>query len=83
MAWEGRHHEFMKMKGVSWVPLSATPSIVKSAWFQLCTQREKADIALAMEYKPTVSTVDVSQRIDRTSIETGGRWPTSTPNQHF
>ena len=53
LGWQGRHHEYMKLKGVRWVQLSATPSIVKSVWFQLCTQREKEIIAFAMKYAPT------------------------------
>ncbi len=73
------HHAFMNSKGVSWAQLRAPPSTAKSAWFQLCSQREKEIIAVAMKYKPRLSSVDCSQRIDRASMEDSGFLPTITP----
>ena len=74
------HQAFMSSKGVSWAQLRAPPSTEMSAWFQLCPQREKEIIAFAMTYKPDLTSVDCSQRIDRCTMTVKGILPTITPN---
>ena len=74
------HQSFMHSKGVSWAQLRAPASTEESAWFQMCTQREKEIIAFAMKYKPRLFSVDCSQRIDRATMEDNGIIPTITPS---
>ena len=72
--------------GTKTLPTSmrAPPSTEESAWFQLSPQREKDIIAFAMKHKPDLTSVDCSQRIDRTTMEVKGILPTITPNaKHF
>ena len=81
--WWCNHYEFMHKKGVRWVQLGAPPSTVKSAWFQLCPQREKDIIAFALKHKPDLTSVDCSQRIDRCTMMEKGILPTITPKAKY
>ena len=65
------HQSFMHSKGVSWAQLRAPASTEESAWFQMCTQREKEIIAFAMQYKPRCS-----RWTDRNAL-TGRLWRTT------